>query len=77
MCLIQSQTLSEVATETARMSVDYRDIMELVKECKMMIKRNKGLILRQASLVLSLSQLNRSKGLQNEENNGKRPDYIT
>ena len=74
---MKEENLSEVATEMARMSVDYRDIMKLVKECKMMIKRNKGLILRQASLVLSLSQLNRSKGLQNEENNGKRPDYIT
>ena len=73
---MKEENLSEVATEMARMSVDYRDIMKLVKECKMMIKRNKGLILRQASLVLSLSQLNRSKGLQNEENNGKRPDYI-
>ena len=59
---MKEENLSEVATETARISVDYRDIMELVKECKMMIKRNKGLILRQASLVLSLSQLNRSKG---------------
>ena len=63
---MKEENLSEVAMEMARMSVDYRDIMELVKECKMMIKRNKGLILRQASLVLSLSQLNRSKGLQNE-----------
>ena len=54
------------------MRADYRDIVELVKECKMLIKKNEGLVLRQASLALSLSQLKMSKELKDEENNGNR-----
>ena len=61
-----------MATETAKMRADYRDIVELVKECKMMIKRNEGLVLRQASLALSLSQLKMSKELKDEGKNGNR-----
>ena len=68
----EEENLTEVATETAKMRADYRDIVELVKECKMMIKRNEGLVLRQASLALSLSQLKMSKELKDEGKNGNR-----
>ena len=68
----EEENLTEMATETAKMRADYRDIVELVKECKMLIKKNEGLVLRQASLALSLSQLQMSKELKDEENNGNR-----
>ena len=68
----EEENLTEMATETAKMRADYRDIVELVKECKMLIKKNEGLVLRQASLALSLSQLKMSKELKDEENNGNR-----
>ena len=67
----EEENLTEMAKETAKMRADYRDIVELVKECKMLIKKNEGLVLRQASLALSLSQLKMSKELNDEENNGK------
>ena len=65
----EEENLTEVAKETAKMRADYRDIVELVKECKMLIKKNEGLVLRQASLALSLSQLKMSKELKDEDNN--------
>ena len=68
----EEENLTEMAAETAKMRADYRDIVELVKECKMLIKKNEGLVLRQASLALSLSQLEMSKKLKDEENNGNR-----
>ena len=68
----EEENLTEVATETAKMRADYRDIVELVKECKMLIKKNEGLVLRQASLALSLSQLKMSKELKDEGKNGNR-----
>ena len=68
----EEENLTEMAAETAKMRADYRDIVELVKECKMMIKRNEGLVLRQASLALSLSQLKMSKELKDEGKNGNR-----
>lgn len=43
-----------MARDTTLMKADYRDIVEFVRECKKKIKQNEGLVVRQASLALSL-----------------------
>ena len=57
----EEESLSEMAKETAMMKADYSDIVELVRDCKKKIKQNEDLVVRQASLALSLSQLKKSK----------------
>lgn len=57
----EEESLHEMARQTTVMRADYRDIVELVRECKKRIKQNEDLAVRQASLALSLSQLKQSK----------------
>ena len=57
----EEESLNEMARQTTAMRADYRDIVELVRECKKRIKQNEDLAVRQASLALSLSQLKQSK----------------
>ena len=57
----EKESLNEMARQTTALRGDYRDIVELVRECKKRIKQNEDLAVRQASLALSLSQLKKSK----------------
>ena len=59
----EEESLHEMARQTTAMRADYRDIVDLVRECKKRIKQNEDLAVRQASLALSLSQLKKSKEL--------------
>ena len=57
----EEESLGKMARETTKMKEDYRDIVDLVRESKKKIKQNEDLVVRQASLTLSLSQLKKSK----------------
>ena len=57
----EEESLGKMARETTMMKADYRDIVDLARECKKKIKQNEDLVVRQASLALSLSQLKKSK----------------
>ena len=57
----EEESLAEMAKQTTVLKTDYRDIVELVKECKKKIKQNEDLVVRQASLALSLNQLKQRK----------------
>ena len=57
----EEESLTEMAKQTTVLKTDYRDIVELVKECKKKIKQNEDLAVRQASLALSLNQLKQRK----------------
>jgi len=57
----EEESLGKMARYTTLMKADYRDIVEFVRECKKKIKQNEDLVVRQASLALSLSQLKKSK----------------
>ena len=57
----EEESLTEMARQTTVLKTDYRDIVELVRECKKKIKQNEDLVVRQASLALSLNQLKQRK----------------
>ena len=57
----EEESLGKMARETTKMKENYRDIVDLVRESKKKIKQNEDLVVRQASLALSLSQLKKSK----------------
>ena len=57
----EEESLGKMARDTTLMKADYRDIVEFVGECKKKIKQNEDLVVRQASLALSLNQLKKSK----------------
>ena len=57
----EEESLGKMASETTNMKENYRDIVDLVRESKKKIRQNEDLVVRQASLALSLSQLKKSK----------------
>ena len=63
----EEEILGKMARETTMMKADYRDIVDLARECKKKIKQNEDLVVRQASLALSLSQLKKNKEELNSE----------
>ena len=49
--------LKKVAKKTTELSENYEKIVSLVKNCKNLVKQNEMLALKQASLAISLSEL--------------------
>ena len=49
--------LKKVAKKTTELSKNYEKIVSLVKNCKNLVKQNEMLALKQASLAISLNEL--------------------
>ena len=49
--------LKKVAKKTSELSENYEKIVSLVKNCKNLVKQNEMLALKQASLAISLNEL--------------------